>query len=295
MKNTFVHKDNSIRRKAGGQNVFGIAPFSSGLFSYKPNYKPIYTHPKIIEYFVQKNNISVLAFYYKLKQHYKNSVVYNWNANKVAKRCGVSHPTSSKYSKQLVEYELAEWTKKGHLRLKSMKKIFYDLLDTKYHKGWVEIKVSYNTKLRQIIDILREVSTRKLLSNQEFYDKMKVDYQMLAWDEPLSEGRIKQIERHKRENSEEFEKPPLYGTIVGMRRLGREVGLSHYGASKFLERLRKRKLVKTSVEYRYAEEIERFSTVEEYSAYFEDYPGWFYRCRNGRIGVIYGTRIEFIC
>ncbi len=265
----------------------------------RPKFKPIYTHPDIIEYFMERN-ISILAFYYKLKQHYKNSTIYNWNPNKIKNRCEVSYYVASKYSKLLVEHGLAKFiqTKKGeHLFLFSMKKIYFKLISEKYRKGWVELNIKYKQSIPMIKDGLRNVITYKTVKDQEYWVNIQIDNLSLDQENPSSKisiKRAKQIERLRQRYPEKFDRKSVaLSNVIGMRRLGQKLGLSHSGANNFLKRMKKDGVVKTQTWFRLAKEVKGLTKPEEYAEYFADYPGWFYRTRFGRIGVIFGTNITY--
>jgi hypothetical protein len=283
-----------------------IRKYQQYLRSRAGNYKSIYTHPTIIKYFIDNNKLSTLAFYYKLKQHYKNSIVQRWNPNRISKRCSVSHYVASTYSKKLVNEGLACWetTKKGtHLRLKSMRQIYFLTTDRTDHEiGWVEIPVTYKSRINNIKDYLRNVLTYKLVKGQRYLSQLKLDNLKLARSESgeieenpdgLNEAKIRKILKVRQRNPENLGNSVLMGSVVGMRRLGHIIGLSHYGASKFLSRLRKEGKIKTSVCYRFVKKVEGLTKPEEYAEVFSDYPGWFYRTRMGKIGVIFGTEINY--
>ena len=261
----------------------------------KPNYKSIYTHPDIIKYFAQKN-LTTLAFYYKLKQHYKNSVIKQWNPNKIGKRCKVSHYMASKYSKLLIKEGLACWEtgRKGtHLRLKSMKEILF-ITDDSYKKGWVEIPITYKNRINEIKDLLRNVVTYKLVKNQQYLINLKKDNLRLNQDENCDDyDRVKKILKIRKENPDFLDHSLLSDSIVGMRRLGETIGLSHSGASRFLDRLRKKGKITTKISFRLVKNVGLIKP-EEFTEKFKDYPGWFYRTKMGNIGVIFGTQIQYL-
>ena len=154
--------------------------------------KDICTHPD----FIRSYGISVLSFFYLLKRKYRNSMIYNWNVNKLVKITGLSHHTCKKLSYHLLDkglaYEHINDRGQVHLCLRSMFKIGFKITNQSeigntnrceigfkitnekakvYKKGYWNLDINNETKLNDIQKQLKICILKENLSRQAFSAK----------------------------------------------------------------------------------------------------------------------------
>lgn len=80
------------------------------------------TDENMIESAIDNNWLLSLAFFYKLKVNFVNSIIYNYSLRSLANKLNISHNTVRKHISILLKYDLVSLSS-GHLKLSPLKSI----------------------------------------------------------------------------------------------------------------------------------------------------------------------------
>ena len=93
----------------------------------------------LLQYFAANGWFKQYALFIKLKSKYANSIIYNYNINKIAIRTGLAHKTCKRYMKKLFALGCVEM-QGNHLILINQGRIWANLSDTKPLRRKIETR-----------------------------------------------------------------------------------------------------------------------------------------------------------
>ncbi len=109
-------------------------PHCIGFFYFMIRRKPLKTSTSIevnlLQYYAKAGYFKQFSLFIKLKAKYSNSIIFNYNINKIANRTGLSHKTCERYMRKLFILGCLEM-QGNHLLLKNQLKMWSKISDVK--------------------------------------------------------------------------------------------------------------------------------------------------------------------
>jgi len=249
----------------------------------------LHTDDAVIQQAIDEGWLSSLAFYHYVQAAFRRPVLYNYTVTSASHKLGVSKATVHGHVRKLKEVGIAYMVGKNlnFMGMTRMRKVF-----AKRKK--ITTFIAYdNWTIQDFRDALRLVVIRENEWQQVYSIKEKLRDKV-------------QVEKSERANECTVETGQPSGEInydvgLGLRRIGKLIGLSKSGAKKFIDRVHKRKWIRyKDVKKRLggvAHNISIIKTLNEegfnmgYIAFDSDgaylHKGRYYSFRNNTIKIMY--------
>lgn len=191
----------------------------------------LHTDDVVIKKAIDEDWLSSLAFYHYVQATFKRPVLYNYTVASASEKLGVSKATVHGHVRKLKEVGLAYMVGKNlnFMGTTRMRKVF-----AKRKK--ITTFIAYdNWNLRDFLDALRLVVIRENEWQQVYALRDKTKDKV-------------QVERSERVTECTVETGSIPGEInydigMGLRRMGKLIGLSKSGAKQFIDRMYKRRWI----------------------------------------------------
>jgi biotin operon repressor len=280
----------------------------------------IQTNEKLIQFFLDKKIIKTLAFFYRVKVLYNNSVVYNYSPEKLAKATNITESKVKKHVRTLKKLGIVIRQKtrtkgKFNLWFISIKTIMSKLFKMAFnHFKKCTIKIRKNSKLLPIVDALILKLIQKIGIRQALEVKFRIKKQELERKNnilknrsslkyldlsTLQRGRVKREDFNTRFISNEdkfnFLEYDLFEFFDNMFLIGYSTLAGYLGVSKSYiwnvsKRLKEKNKIFTQKKCKFLCKSSLYSLSEVKKLGF---PAYIYEDKHGDIHAAVGTAFQF--
>lgn len=192
-----------------------------------------WAHPDMLQLADTKS----IALYLFIKSRYRNSTVYDYSNNKIAKLAGISNLLTKRLITNLTDANIAT-IRDGNITMRGTRKV----LQSSYKRGWVKFTIRKKDTLKDITDLLYLLSIKEKSFQQEYVKRIKADIATTEKEKSgLSYKRIKKVLKMK----EQYQGKAYQKIVFTTRNLSKFWNVSHSTVGRIIKSLENKGFITT--------------------------------------------------